>query len=186
MFATVVAAGANKMQTRPGGAVAGCRLGRLRGCVSSGMMCLPLRWRGRSIKPPGCCAAGRSTMKRPTCAAPFATGTTLTTPTPTTGFGLAGRPIRLPGRRTRRNCSAVTASLPRFGGEARPVPGRARSSGRANIEPPRSLPLPRLERGNLCGLEGRSWIVERPRPPDRRTIRLPGGRPSGPADVRDR
>ena len=48
-----------------------------------------------------------------------------------------------------RSKACPKAALPRFGGEARPVPGRASYPGRANIEPPRSLPLPRLGRGNL-------------------------------------
>ena len=99
-------------------------------------MSLPLRWRGRSMKPIGCCVAGRSTMKRPMCAAQFATTTTLRTATITSGFGLGLRPLS--SRTTEsagdamRSKACPKAALPRFGGEARPVPGRASYPGRAN------------------------------------------------------
>ena len=128
-------------------------------------MSLPLRWRGRSMKPTGCCVAGRSTMKRPMCAAQFATTTTLRTATITIGFRVGFAPLRstpewaLSSRTTefRRRCNAVqglpesctaevwrrstTCSWPR---RVDTWPGQPEHTG-----PPRPLPLPRLGRGNL-------------------------------------
>ena len=63
-------------------------------CVSArwGVMSLPLRWRGRSMKPTGCCVAGRSTMKRPMCAALFA-------PVPCRSHGWGGATFCQPSSR---------------------------------------------------------------------------------------
>jgi len=138
---------------------------------------LPLRWRGRSMKPTGCCVAGRSTMKRPMCAAQFATTTTLRTATITSGFGLGLRPT------TKRPCRAPLRSTPEWAEWAlfpdygvrwrcRAAQGLPESCTaevwrrsttcswprqytwpgcQSVLEPPRSLPLPRLGRGNLFG-----------------------------------
>jgi hypothetical protein len=75
--------------------------------------------------PPVWYGVGRSTTMRRTPAAVPATTGTRTIGTTTTGFGWGGRPIPLTGRETCRKCGAATASPPRSGEEARPVPGRA-------------------------------------------------------------
>jgi len=142
--------------------------------ATSGVRCSVLQgqlpWAGTvGTSPPVWCGAGRSTTMRRTPAAVPATTGTRTIGTTTTGFGWGGRPIPLTGRETCRQCGAATASPPRFGEEARPVPGRANpfhlpssarllapraagervkvGVGRANINQPRTLPLPRLVRG---------------------------------------